>query len=359
MSVDISVIVPLFNAEKFIRVCINSVLAQTFGNFEVLIVDDCSADGGVELCRELYGKDERVRIILQPQNSGAGAARNRGLSEARGKYIAFIDSDDQMGPDYLGDMFRTAEKFDADVVHNTHCFFVMPPKGQAIPLEMLTVPAEQFINFASDRRRTKELTMLTGDLASRLDEWVKHSYHFSIWNNLYKKSFLTENDIRFGKMRLAEDAVFFMQCLFMAGRFVVRPGGGYVYRVTDASLSRGGKSPESALKAMRSQVEAVWAMKGIAEKIPFFRDNPANITRALDAVLLDLEEGFIKPTFQTLGEDGMRSGGSVHAFFTEIFGENTPYIEFLFYELHKAYPPVIDYVEASRDPEKAREINNQ
>lgn len=359
MSADISVIVPLYNAEKFIRVCIDSVLAQTLGSFEILIVDDCSTDGSVELCRRLYGQDERVRLILQPQNMGAGAARNRGISEAHGKYIAFIDSDDEMVPDYLGDMFRTAEEHDADVVHNTHCFFVMPPKGEAVPLEMLKVPAEQFISFASDRKETKELTMLTDDLSSRLDDWVKHSYHFSIWNNLYKKSFLLENDIRFGKMRLAEDAVFFLHCMFRAGRFVVRPGGGYVYRVTDTSLSRGNKSPDGALKAMRSQVEAVLAMKSIAEKIPFFRDNGTNTRRAIEAVLLDLEDGFVKPTFQSLGTDGMRSGGTVHAFFAENFGENAPYVEFLFYELHKAYPPVIDYVEASSDPEKAREINNQ
>ena len=359
MSVDVSVIVPLYNAEEFLRVCIDSVLAQTLKNVEVLIVNDCSTDGSVELCRHLYGQDERVRLIMQPQNMGAGAARNRGIAEARGEYIAFIDSDDEMMPDFLSGMFSTASEYHADVVHNTLCFSIMPAKGEEFPLEMLKAPEGQLISFSPDKKERKELTLLTGDLASRLDDWEKHSYHFSIWNNLYRRSFLLENDIRFDKMKLAEDEVFFFHCMFKAERFVVRPGGGYLYRMSNTSLSRGRKSPDSALKAMRSQLEAVGAMKSIMEKIPFFRDSGTNARRAIDAVLLDIEKGFVRTTFQSLGEDGMRSGGTVHAFFAENFGENAPYVEFLFYELHKAYPHVIDHLEAFNDPEKARKIEEK
>lgn len=88
----ISIIVPVYNAEKFIRDTIDSVIAQTYENFELLLVDDCSKDSSLDIMRSY--EDPRVRVICQPSNMGAWAARNRGLAEARGRYIAFLDSDD-------------------------------------------------------------------------------------------------------------------------------------------------------------------------------------------------------------------------------------------------------------------------
>ncbi len=92
----ISIIVPVYNAEKFIRETIQSVLDQTYTDFELLLVDDCSRDKSAEVIESF--EDERVILLRQEQNAGAYAARNRGLKEAKGRYIAFLDSDDCWEP---------------------------------------------------------------------------------------------------------------------------------------------------------------------------------------------------------------------------------------------------------------------
>ena len=107
---------------------------------------------------------------------------------------------------------------------------------------------------------------------------------------------------------------------------------------------------------MRSQLELIDHMKCAMERIPFFRDNIQNQKRAMDTVLLDIENGFIKPAFQVLGEDGLRGSDTVHSFFDEHFQDKAPYVEYLFYELHKLYAPVIDYVGASSNPDEWREL---
>ena len=357
MSCDVSVVIPLYNTEKFIRQCVDSVLAQSLHNLEVIVVNDCSTDNGPALCKELYGHDKRVRIIHHEVNQGPAAARDTGTLYAEGKYICYFDSDDEIMPDYISDMFSTAIEYDADVVHSTRCFSIMPKEGEALPLEMLGLKDDSLISFSPDRNELTELTLISDDPASRLKDWEDHRYHFSVWSSLYKTSFLRENNITFNKMRfIAEDAVFYFQCLFKAKRFVVRPGGGYLYRVSDTSLSRNRKSPESAVKAVRAQMDVVKNMLRITRDMPFFMDNVDNTRRAIDAILLSIEDGFVKPVFQSLGEEEMRSGGTVHDFFAENFGEKAPYVEFLFYELHKIYPHVIDYVGASSDPEEARKL---
>lgn len=95
----VSIIVPVYNAEKFLRETIDSVLNQTYEDFELLLVDDCSKDGSVRLIEEY--RDLRVRLIKQEENHGAYAARNRGLEEAKGRFIAFLDSDDLWESDKL------------------------------------------------------------------------------------------------------------------------------------------------------------------------------------------------------------------------------------------------------------------
>ena len=97
---EISVIVPVYKVEEYLPQCIDSILAQTFTNFELLLVDDGSPDRCGEICEEYAGKDTRIRVFHQ-QNSGVSAARNIGLQHAKGTYIVFVDSDDWVSTDYL------------------------------------------------------------------------------------------------------------------------------------------------------------------------------------------------------------------------------------------------------------------
>lgn len=96
---DLSVIIPIYNTEEGLRRCLDSVLASSYRDFEVILVDDGSTDKSSEICREYAGKDPRIRLIRQ-ENQGVSAARNRALEESRGKWILFVDSDDEISPDF-------------------------------------------------------------------------------------------------------------------------------------------------------------------------------------------------------------------------------------------------------------------
>ena len=110
----ISVIVPVYKAEKYIERCIFSILRQTFQNIEVILVDDGSPDKSGEICDMWALKDKRIKVIHQ-KNAGAGAARNAGLRVAKGEYIGFVDSDDWIEPQMYEVMYNAIEKYSADV----------------------------------------------------------------------------------------------------------------------------------------------------------------------------------------------------------------------------------------------------
>jgi glycosyltransferase involved in cell wall biosynthesis len=103
MSTDslVSIVMPAFNASRFIAAAIESVLSQTYPHWELLVVEDCSSDNTLEIARNYANKDDRIRIFPQSRNQGVTAARNHALSNARGKYIAFLDSDDLWEPEKL------------------------------------------------------------------------------------------------------------------------------------------------------------------------------------------------------------------------------------------------------------------
>ena len=97
---------PNYNCEKFVAETLDSVLAQTYNNWELLIVDDCSTDNSVKIIRDYCQKDERIKLFVNDKNSGAAASRNRALREASGKWIAFLDSDDLWLPENSKNKFR-------------------------------------------------------------------------------------------------------------------------------------------------------------------------------------------------------------------------------------------------------------
>ncbi|MGT2896310.1 glycosyltransferase family 2 protein [Streptococcus entericus] len=110
----ISVIIPVFKVEEYIEDCINSVLAQTYTNLEILIVDDGSPDKSIELAKKMTKDDSRVRYLVKP-NGGLSDARNMGIKEAKGEFITFIDSDDYISPTYVETLHRLLTEQKADI----------------------------------------------------------------------------------------------------------------------------------------------------------------------------------------------------------------------------------------------------
>lgn len=114
MAPLISVIIPVYNAEKYLRECLDSVCGQTLQDIEIICVDDGSVDGSAGILGEYAAEDSRISVISQ-SNAGAGAARNRGMEAASGEYLAFIDADDFWKPQLLEKAYEQAEKYDADL----------------------------------------------------------------------------------------------------------------------------------------------------------------------------------------------------------------------------------------------------
>lgn len=110
----ISVIVPVYNVEKYLCQCIDSILAQTFTNFELILMDDGSTDGSTALCDEYAVKDKRIRVFHK-KNGGQAEARNLGIDISKGQYLTFIDSDDVVSPEYLNQLFKAIQENDADI----------------------------------------------------------------------------------------------------------------------------------------------------------------------------------------------------------------------------------------------------
>lgn len=116
MNVEISVIVPVYNVEKYLEKCVDSILGQTYKNIEVILVDDASPDRCPQICDQYAERDKRVRVIHREKNGGLSVARNTGIGVAKGKWISFVDSDDWISSDMLYSLHRMAIRYNAQIV---------------------------------------------------------------------------------------------------------------------------------------------------------------------------------------------------------------------------------------------------
>lgn len=135
----VSVVMPAYNAEKYIAFAVDSVLNQTYGNTELIVVNDCSEDRTAEIISGFMEKDSRVRLITLSGNKGVAEARNRGITEARGKWIAFLDSDDAWDREKLDKQLLLAERKNADFLFTGSAF--MDERGAPLK-SFLNVPEE-------------------------------------------------------------------------------------------------------------------------------------------------------------------------------------------------------------------------
>ena len=114
-SKKVSIIIPVYNVVKYLDKCIESVCAQTEKSIEIILVDDESNDGSIDVCRRWAEKDDRI-VLIEQKNAGAGAARNTGLRAAKGEYLLFLDSDDFFEPDMVEEALKSIEEVNADFV---------------------------------------------------------------------------------------------------------------------------------------------------------------------------------------------------------------------------------------------------
>ena len=183
----VSIIIPVYNASKYLSDCLDSVLSQSYSQLEVILIDDGSRDDSLSLCRQYAARDERVFVIHQ-KNGGPGAARNAGLEQATGEYLLFFDSDDLVLPNAIQTMVTGMEGQDLVIA----LFSLRTSSGKSV------------------RGLIKQDTFLDKHaFLKKFSIWPGAYYYSALWNKLYKRSFVEDNNIRF-----RTDFIWGEDCLF-------------------------------------------------------------------------------------------------------------------------------------------------
>ena len=219
----VSIIVPVFNVKSYVSECVGSLCRQTYTNLEILLVDDGSTDGSGEVCDEYADRDERIRVIHQA-NRGLSGARNMGLDDARGEYIAFVDSDDLVSTNYVETLYELLMKYEADIAA---CAYV---KGTT---EQLTDIREKVLSLDN----VKEICMPSVKL---LKQWHgKYKQQETVaWNKLYcREVWNGRKKIRFPESRNHEDVLISHLVVQGAKTIVLTTEILYFYRIRKGSIT--------------------------------------------------------------------------------------------------------------------------
>lgn len=217
---QISIIVPVYNAEKYLSRCIDSILIQTYTDFELILINDGSIDGSQDIIEKYSRKDDRI-VAINQENMGVSASRNKGISVARGKYIGFVDADDTIEPIMYEKMIGVLSQKDADVVLTNWYIFDNAGRRSAVNLNYrdFVLNHEAFLQKISHEN----------------DCWMIHT----VWNKLIKvemvKKYCFDTQILFG-----EDTWYSYQILFAATKIAVLSEPLYNYYQFDGSASHGG-----------------------------------------------------------------------------------------------------------------------
>ncbi len=260
----VSIIVPVYNAEKYLERCVNSLKNQTLEALEILLVDDSSTDGSLAICNAMAKEDSRIRV-LHKVNEGAGLARNAALKSATGEFIGFLDSDDYVEPDMFETLCKKAEQYHADLVMSGVIFVDGNMFSEAGEAERRTF-FDRDTHFETEDE-LKELRM--GIVGATPQDAEDSKYGMSIWKNLFRRDIIEQNNLMFQSERkmLSEDALFMIDYIAC-----IRKATGI--REAFYNYCRNGDSISKAYKKDRFEKSLVFVQE--VEK-RFRKDIPAQV----------------------------------------------------------------------------------
>ena len=278
---SISVIISLYNYERYIGECLDSILAQTLQDFEVIVADDCSTDSSCAIVESYMPKfGGRLKLVHTQTNSGGGGEpRNLGFSLSRGEYLSILDDDDIITPTAFEELYPIAKAFDADVVACKKYFNVPaehwhdPAAWQA--LLTFKIPDGNFVD---------KPTLITADIAERVNMVARREnvLPWPMWAKLIRRDFLLENDIRFAD-NVLQDVIAAQCMIYVAKNYVRVPNVVNCYREREESLSN---RKEDTLKYIRKYLRVLTNgfkhMDDFLSGREFFRRRPDLKYRALE-----------------------------------------------------------------------------
>lgn len=189
--VKVSIIVPVYNVKDYLERSINSVLNQSYKNWELILIDDGSTDGSAEICDRYSSENEKI-VVKHQKNSGSGIARQNGVDIAKGEYLCFLDPDDYLNKKALENNVSIISSSNPDVIVNGY-YQIQKSMFNKIRIEKKTPKIVGYYNIDEFKQVFKQYIMLNPR---------------SLWNKLYKKSFLFESGIKFTDQRVGQDALY-------------------------------------------------------------------------------------------------------------------------------------------------------
>lgn len=260
----VSIIIPIYNAEKYIGECLDSILAQTFTDYEVIVVDDCSTDKSMEVVESYLPKFnkwvETLKIIKLSKNNGApGIPSNKGFSVSSGEYIFFIDADDLITKTALEELYNIAKKFDADVVQCKGYFMFADNTEKASLKSLSDIKAPVF---------------LTDNLNERIRGLFKGKFMLNLWTKLIRRDFISQNKLEMIN-GIAQDSLYSCALICTAKKYVFAPNVVNYYREIKDSLShKKDNVPATLHKWLQSMTKGFnWLDKFLSER-EFFQKHP-------------------------------------------------------------------------------------
>lgn len=204
MKIFLSVIVPVYNGEKYIKRCINSIQNQTYKNLEIIVVNDGSIDNTLNIIEELAKEDERVKIF-STENQGVSSARNFGMKKAIGEYISFVDSDDFIYSNHFEKMMKHKE------------YDLIMGNGY----------------FELENNQIVKENVRTGEGSISSDEAIKKIFsediYGTVWRAVFKKKIIEKNNLQFRKLKISEDMIFLFEYMLKISEIYYVERAGYVY----------------------------------------------------------------------------------------------------------------------------------
>lgn len=220
--IKVSVVIPVYNVQQYLKRSMDSAISQSLREIEILCVDDCSTDASLSILEKYAENDDRIRIIKNRENRGIGYSRNVGLRQARGKYLFFLDADDELEPYAMERLFNMAEEKQTDIV-------IFQARRTA---------ENDFLR--QQYRRGGKGTMAVSSVKTGGELFVEmmaeECTSVTLWTRFYKRQFLCEGAVEFREKRCNEDVPFCLMTLLLAERCIYIPEVYYTYYQRGASL---------------------------------------------------------------------------------------------------------------------------
>lgn len=230
----ISIIIPIYNVEKYLEECIESVISQTYRNLEIILVDDGSTDRCLEICKKYEKKDNRIKVIHQ-ENAGVSVARNIGIDFSTGQYIGFVDSDDFIEKDMYEELYQDLNVEKADIAG---CDYYIYDTCKSTKSDILT--------------KTKSV-MKTEEALIKMNQL--RGFGVGVWNKLYKRELF--NGIRFPIGKRGEDWFIIYKIIEKSKKIVYNPIAKYYYRQREESYTKSNKVDWWGLEAATEVLEFI------------------------------------------------------------------------------------------------------